>query len=191
MNKSMTRFIEKSKVDKYLARLRQGETSALDGLYGETSKKLYALCYTYMRNQYDSEDALSETYVRVVKSIESYKGENGFNWLYTIAKNICLNMLRDKKRQAPTDFDNEETVNTLGLSYSDEPKCSDESGIIALSQQVLSEKELRIVVLHTINELKFKEIAQIIGGIEATVRWCYNNAIKKVKKEYERRMGND
>ena len=87
----------------------------------------------------------------------------------------------------PVDFDDEETVNVLQLSEENEPKCQDESGIIALSKRVLNENEFRVVVMHAVNEMKFGEIAKILGGKEATVRWQYNNAIGKVKKEYERR----
>ena len=72
-------------------------------------------------------------------------------------------------------------------SAEEEIKCHDESGIIALSQSILNENEFQVVILHTVNELKFQEIAKIIGGNESTIRWQYNNAIAKVKKEYERR----
>ena len=182
----MALIIERSKVDEYLTKIRQGESSALEPLYEETSKQLYSLCYTYMHNQHDSEEALSETYLTVVRNIEKYRGSKGFNWLYTIAKNICLNMIRKNARQVSTDFNDEETVNVLGL-HEEAPELHDESGIIALSEKLLSEKEFRILVLHAVNDMKFKEIAAVVGGLESTVRWQYNNAIKKVKSEYERR----
>ena len=86
------------------------------------------------------------------------------------------------------DFDDEETVNTLGLSSAEEPTCFDESGIVALSAKELNEQEFRIVVLHAVNNLKFKEIAELTGGLESTIRWQYNNAIKKVRNAYERRL---
>ncbi|MBQ2988568.1 MAG: sigma-70 family RNA polymerase sigma factor [Clostridia bacterium] len=56
-----------------------------------------------------------------------------------------------------------------------------------MSEKILSENEFRIVILHAVNDMKFKDIAKILGGLEATVRWQYNNAIKKVKNAYERR----
>lgn len=181
----MARFIEKHKVDEYLTKIRQGESSALEALYDITSKKLYAMCYTYLHSHHDSEDALSDTYVAIVKSIDMYNGKNGFSWMYTIAKHICLNMLRRGSRSVSVDFDDEETVNTLHLSTQGDPKCFDESGIIALARRVLNQNELQIVILHAINELKFKEIAKIIDSKESTVRWQYNNAIKKVRESYE------
>ena len=183
----MAHFIDKNKVDEYLTLLGRGNTSALSLLYDLTSRPLYALCYCYMQNQHDSEDALSETYVAIARSIDKYRGEKGYNWIYTIAKNICLNLLNKAKRNVNTDFDDEETVNVLGLSEEAEPVCHDESGIIKLSQEVLKENEFQIVVLHAVNGMRFKEIAKIVGGKEATVRWQYNNAISKVKKEYEGR----
>jgi RNA polymerase sigma-70 factor (ECF subfamily) len=180
-------YIVENQVDEYLTGNRQGNSSALDRLYDATSKALYTLCYTYMHNRHDSEDALSETYLKVVGNIDKYNGKNGFNWLYTIAKNVCLNTLRKNARLVSVDYNDEETVNTLGLGSQNTLKLQDESGIIALSEKVLNEKEFRIVILHAVNDMKFKEIARLIGGIESTIRWQYNNAIKKVKNAYERR----
>lgn len=182
----MASFIEKRKVDEYLKRIKQGESSALADLYELTAKKLYSLCYTYMHNHHDSEDALSETYLAIVRNLEKYKGKSGYNWIYTIAKNICLNMLLKNSRAESVDFEDEETVNSLPVLYSDEIKIYDESGIIAFSEKLLGENEFRIVIMHAVNEMRFAEIAQIIGGLESTVRWQYNNAIKKIKNAYER-----
>lgn len=186
----MARIIEnrKSEVDEYLTQIRQGDSSALDPLYESTSKPIYSLCYTYLHNKYDSEDALSETYLSVVKNIDKYKGEDGFNWIYTIAKHVSLNILRRKKKMVEVDFFDEETENALGVKEAEiPPRVNDESGIIALSEKVLSEKEFKIVILHAVNDMKFKDIAYIVGGLESTVRWQYNNALKKIKNAYERR----
>ncbi|MBQ9714516.1 MAG: RNA polymerase sigma factor [Clostridia bacterium] len=182
----MAHLREQQKIDEYLKDLRRGDSAALSALYDATSKQLYSLCYTYMHSHQDSEDALSDTYLAVVRGIDKFKGKNGFNWMYTIAKNVCLDLIRKKKRAVMVDFDDEETVNTLRLS-SDTPQAHDESGIIALSEKVLNENEFRIVVLHAINGLKFKEIAETVGGKESTVRWQYNNALQKVKEVYQRR----
>lgn len=184
----MTTIIENTrhKVDEYLIKFKRGDSSVLEPLYEETAKPLYSLCYTYTHNHYDSEDALSETYLTVVRHIEKYRGESGFNWLYTIAKNVCLNMRRKNDRIVSVDFDDEEAVNALGLDSVSAPHIYDESGIIALSEKILSENEFRIVILHAVNDMKFKDIAKILGGLESTVRWQYNNAIRKVKNAYER-----
>ena len=183
----MSEFIEEKKVDEYLEGLRQGNSSALDGLYELTSKQIYTVCFTYLHDPHDSADALSETYLAVVKHISKYRGESGYNWMYTIAKNICLNILREKKKSLSVDFNDEETVNVLHLEHEDAPRAFDESGIVAIAKRVLNENEFRVVILHAINGIKFKEIARLTGGLESSVRWQYNNALKKVKNAYEGR----
>ena len=183
----MSQFIEEKRVDEYLEVLRQGDSSALDCLYEFTSKQIYTVCFTYLHDPHDSADALSETYLAVVKNINKYRGESGYNWLYTIAKNICLNMLREKKKTVSVDFNDEETVNVLHLDSEEAPRVFDESGIVAIAKRVLNEKEFRVVVLHAINDMKFKDIAKITGGLESSVRWQYNNALKKIKNAYEGR----
>lgn len=183
----MSQFIEEKRVDEYLESLRQGDSSALDRLYEVTSKQIYHICFTYLHDPHDSADALSDTYLAIVKNIDKYRGESGYNWIYTIAKNICLNMLREKKKTVSVDFNDEETVNVLQLEHEDAPKVFDESGIVGIARGVLSEKEFRVVILHAVNGMKFKEIAKLTGGLESSVRWTYNNAIKKVKNAYEGR----
>lgn len=183
----MTKFIDEHKVDEYLTSLRQGDSSALDLLYEVTSKQLYSICYSYLHDPHDSADALSDTYLAIVKNIEKYRGENGYNWIYTIAKNTSLNIIREKKKTMSVDFNDEETVNVLHLASEDPPEIEDSSGIISIAKSVLNEKEFRVVLLHAVNGIKFKDIAKIVGGIESSIRWQYNNALKKVKKAYERR----
>ena len=183
----MSQFIEEKRVDEYLKGLRQGDSSALDCLYETTSKQLYSVCFTYLHDPHDSADALSETYLAIVKHIEKYRGESGYNWMYTIAKNICLNMLREKKKNVSVDFNDEETVNVLHLEHEDAPKAFDESGIVAIAKRVLNEKEFRVVILHAVNGIKFKDIARLTGGLESSVRWQYNNALKKIRNAYEGR----
>lgn len=185
----MVQTSQKELIDRYLLSLGQGDNSALDSLYDLTSKQLYALCYTYFNNRADSEDALSDTYLTVMKHIGKFRGTGGYNWMYTMAKNVCLNKLRKESRVLSVDFDDEETINTLNLERTEQPRFNDESGISTLAKKVLSEREFRILVLHAVSEYKFKDIASIVGGLESTVRWQYNNACKKVRTAYERRNG--
>ena len=96
-------------------------------------------------------------------------------------------MLRDKKKTVSVDFNDEETVNVLHLEHEDAPKAFDESGVVGIAKRVLNEKEFRVVILHAVNGLKFKDIANITGGLESSVRWQYNNALKKIKNAYEGR----
>ncbi len=178
----------REQTDVYLRRIKKGETAFLGDLYDLTSGILFSLCYSYFKNQHDSEDALHDAYLSLVKQIPKYSGADGFNWMFTITKNICLNIIKKNKRVIPTNFTDEAVINTMGADESSEMHIHDESGIFALSEDVLKEEEFRIVILHAVHGMKFAEIAKGLGKLEGTVRWRYNNAIKKVKTEFERRQ---
>ena len=171
-------------IDRYLLELQDGNKSALSPLYDLTAKPLYALCYSYFRNREDAEDALSDAFLRVVEEINKFAGNNGFNWMYTVTKNICLNLLKKRNRELAVDFQDEKTVNRLDARENDAITLNDESGIIALAEKVLNGHEFKIVIMHAVGGYRFGEIAEITGRLEVTVRWQYNNALKKLRKAY-------
>ncbi|MBQ9151051.1 MAG: sigma-70 family RNA polymerase sigma factor [Clostridia bacterium] len=174
-------------INEYLKRMQDGDTAALAPLYDCTSKHLYALCYTYFQNRPDSEDAVSETYLRVQMSIASFKGSDGYAWMSTIARNICINMLKKNSHTVSVDMEDEAAVSAFGIECTEAPPAVEESEIMTVARTVLNENEFRILILHAVNREKFKHIASTVNKPEATVRWQYHNAIQKVKKEYERR----
>ncbi len=177
-------------VDRYLTEIRAGSPEAMEKLYDCVSKPLFALCYGYFHNAHDSEDALQEAFLTIKRKIEMYNGTSGFNWVYTITKNICLKTLQRSGRVQPVDFTDSLTVDKYyGDSSTEGPVAFDESGIIKLSRQILNDNEYEILIFHAVYGMPFKEIASFTGRIEATVRWQYHNAITKVRKEYERRYG--
>ena len=164
-------------LDKHLKKLRQGDHSALTEIYNLTKDTVFSICYSYMRDYQTAQDMMQDTYVNVMRYILYYKdGTSGKAWINVIAKNLCLNELKKRKREVPTDFSTRED---LGGSY--DTHMPDESGIIKLAKKVLNDNELKIVLMHTIGGLKFWEIANILQHPQGTVRWQYNNALKKIK----------
>ncbi len=171
-------------VNLYLTRLKGGDTSALALLYDCTHKALYSLCYTYFKNREDSEDALVETYIKIQQNVNSFNGRSGFAWSYTIAKNICLNQLKKNAREVFVDFYDEQNANLTGhTNMSSVEESFENSDIVLLSKKILSEDEFRVVVLHAVNGEKFKTIAKLLELKESTVRWQYNNALKKIRNK--------
>ena len=173
----------KEKIDYYLIDLQKDDNEALNYLYDLTHRQLYVLCYSYFKNREDSEDALFESYLRIKKEILKFNGSNGFNWMYTITKNVCLNLLKKQKQYELLDEE-------LSDSSTQATTIDKSSIILEIAEELLKDHGFRILILHTVDGYKFKDIAKIIGSLEATVRWQYNNALKKIKKEYEKKYEN-
>ncbi|MGH8892714.1 MAG: RNA polymerase subunit sigma-70 [Actinomycetes bacterium] len=64
-------------------------------------RELQVHCYRMLASYDEAEDAVQETYLRAWRSRETFLGEHVRAWLYRIATNVCMDMLRAKSRRVP------------------------------------------------------------------------------------------
>ncbi len=162
-------------------RIAQGDCEAFCELYEVSRGAVFAYSLSILQNREDADDATQDTFLKIRSAAHLYRAQGKpMAWILTIAKNTCLMQLRQKKHRKTISL--ETLQHAIG---SDE--ISDREDRILLEQafRVLSETELRIIILHALSGMKHREIAELLQIPLSTVLSRYNRGIAKLRRRLE------
>ena len=164
-------------LDTWLTAIAEGSTDALALLYQETSASVYAYALSILKNSHDAEDVLHDCYLSVWTAASSYRSAGKpMAWLLTIAKNLCLKVLRSRSRTES--LPEEDWKDSLEFATE---MTADDKVVLHQCMEALSDTERQIVVLHAVSGFKHRQIAELMGLPLPTVLSKYHRAIKKMK----------
>ncbi len=165
-------------LDKCLEQIAKGDKHALASLYNSTSSGVYAFALSILKNTQDAEDVLQECYINVYNAAHLYKSsKKPMAWILTIAKNLCFGKMRKGKRMADNTIEDWQGE----LNANDALQVEDRMVLAALMKH-LSDDERNILILHSVNGFKHREIAELLDMRLATVLSKYNRSLKKLRE---------
>ncbi len=166
-------------LDKCIEETAVGNMDGFRKLYTETKSSVYGFALSMLKNPDDAEDVLQDCFVKIHSAAGDYKSQGKpLAWILTITKNLCLQVLRDKTKQA--DMPEEDWEKFIGVN----DNISVEDNIVLTEMlNTLAEDERQIVVLHVVSGLKHREISDFMKIPLSTVLSKYNRSLKKLNEK--------
>ena len=163
-------------IDQYLFRIAAGDQNAFSALYRATRTGIYAYALSVLKNTQDAEDVLQDCFLHIYHAASTYQScGKPMAWIITIARNLCLQRLREHKRFSDLPEENWEPYLRSQEGISGEDRL-----ILQECMQHLTDEERQIVVLHAVAGFKHREIASVLRMPLSTILSKYNRSIKKI-----------
>jgi RNA polymerase sigma-70 factor (ECF subfamily) len=132
-----------------------------------------------------SEDLVQEVFLRILRYRQSYRPGTPFrSWMYQIARNARIDHLR--KGRPPVAFDPEMVA---PVPPSDSAQQEQESMLLHSALMRMPEEKREILILSCFQELKYQEIARLIGCEPATVRVRVHRALQELREIFHQLEG--
>ena len=159
---------------------REGAFRELLSLYKE---RLYWHIRNIVKDHHDTDDVLQNTFIKVYRNIDGFKRESRlFSWMFRIATNEAISFIINKARklQVSSEELQQQIIDNLENDVYFE---GDEIRIKLLKAvAALPEKQQQVFNMKYFQELKYKEISDILGTSEGALKASYHIATKKIEE---------
>ncbi len=172
-------------------RCRRGDRSALEAIVRQYQKALYHAAFRVLGNAEDASEATQTVFLRVWERIHEYDPQyRFFSWIYRIAVNESLDVLRRSRREETMGDDDE---NVPDGEMADPARQLDETQLAKRVQAALDRMkgdDRVVLTLRHFSECSYREIADILGIEEKTVKSRLFEARQRLRVLLEPTDGN-
>ncbi len=166
-----------------VARCRGGDLAAFEELYRAHAGRLFSVACRMLGNATDAEDLLQDIFLSAHRKLDGFRGESALvTWLDRLATNHCLDYLRSRAAR----------MNQVTEALDDDPS----HGVVGspgLAEQTVSRMDLEravaklpdgcraAFVLHDVEGLEHREVAQVLGIAEGTSKSQVHKARQRLR----------
>ena len=161
-----------------VTRCLSGDETAWEELVRVHTRHVYALCYRFTGSGAEAQDLTQEVFVRVFRTLRSFRSTEGSfaTWLARVTRNLLIDNYRRTKQDRVTDSieDQLPTMEQAGTGVGIRPDQAlagrEASEILQAALQKLSPDLREAVILRDLQEMEYREIAQVLAIPEGTVK---------------------
>ncbi len=177
-----------------MIRFQSGDRSAFALLVRKHQRPLYNFALRQLRSAPAAEEVVQDAFVRVVQNAADFKHEARFStWLYTIARNLCIDQMRKHALRRHPSLDEPKRAEegdgpTLGEQTADSRANVERAALsgeirerVMAAMDELPEEQREVFLMREVASLPFKEIAEIVGVPENTVKSRMRYALERLQ----------
>jgi RNA polymerase sigma-70 factor, ECF subfamily len=176
---------------------QQGNTRAFELLLKKHQRPVFNFIYRQVGIEPVAEELLQEVFLRIIKGAARYQRKAKFTtWMYTIARNICVDQSRRAKHRQAASLDAPMDQGDDGRSLkdvlpSDGPAVDRQAIGHELQEKLkeaigsLNDEQREVFLMREYLNLPFKEIAEITGCPDNTVKSRMRYALEHLRKQLE------
>ena len=154
-----------------------GDDAAWEDLIRLHTRRVYGLCYRFTGSDAEAQDLTQEVFLRIFRSLRSFRSAEGsfVTWLARLTRNLLIDHYRRTRQERVTDSIEEQLpMLEEHASASARPESlvagREASEILQAALQKLSPELRETVILRDLQEMEYREIAQVLQVPEGTVK---------------------
>lgn len=190
------------KDEELIERYAEGDLKSFQILYGRHRIPVFNFILRFVGSREVAEELMQEVFARLVQNATGYVRQAKFTtWLYTIARNLCIDRYRrakhrqEKSIDQPIGSNSEDDERSLGGLLVDPSREGDGEvqvfrqqikKVLAQAVQVMPEEQREVYLLREISGLSYKDIAEQVSVVENTVKSRMRYALQFLRKYFEK-----
>ncbi|MFN7120350.1 MAG: RNA polymerase sigma factor [Saprospiraceae bacterium] len=170
--------------EEWMLRLIEGNLDGASQLFERYHVRLYNF---FLRLGYEravSEDLTQTVFERLLKYRQSYRNQTAFQaWIFQIARNVSADFYK-KNRLPISDFTGAEALAGVDEPISQQMEAAENVAALHQAMAQLPEDQREILILTRFQNLKYSEVAEILGCTESNAKVKAHRAIKQLRELY-------
>jgi RNA polymerase sigma factor (sigma-70 family) len=180
-----------------IQRLRDGDEQAFKTLVETYQDMVFNTAIGIVQNEEDAEDIAQEVFIRIFRSIQTFKGESKLStWIYRITTSCALDMLRSKKSKKRFAFlqrlfgEGNEPLHEIPDFYHPGVAMDQKENAAKLFKAIneLPENQKVAFTLHKLEDLSYQEISEVMNTSVSAVESLMHRAKQNLKKTLDKKL---
>lgn len=166
-------------VENYLS----GQRDAFSMLYDRYVGKIYRFVYYKTLHKETAEDIVADVFYKAMDGLHGYHASKGpFSaWIYTIARNAVVDHYRNHRSTSNID-----DIFDIPLHERTEERIDAKETLSKIEKymETLSPRQREIITLRVWDDMSYRDIADIVGGSEESVKMMFLRSIKTIREKF-------